>query len=85
MDGGGFGSGGAMKMPKALTCYICGRGFMKSSISIHLDKCAVKFKQESESYGIKRKLPARPEKLDEVKQNFHSLDYGDANSPLEGP
>jgi len=31
---------------------------MKSSLEIHLEKCAEKFKAESEQYGIKRKVPA---------------------------
>ncbi len=39
---------------------------MKSSIEIHLGKCADKFKAESENYGIKRKLPERPEMLDNI-------------------
>ncbi len=55
-----------MRMPKSLTCYICGRGFMKSSIEIHLGKCGEKFHAESENYGMKRKLPARPESLDNI-------------------
>lgn len=32
---------------------ISGRGFMKSSLEIHLGKCAEKFLAESEQYGIK--------------------------------
>jgi len=62
-------------MPKALTCYICGRGFMKSSIGIHLEKCGKKFKAESANYGIKRKVPERPAKLDEVSLTFHQCRF----------
>lgn len=39
---------------------------MKSSIVIHLEKCAEKFLAESEQYGIKRKVPAWPAELDDV-------------------
>jgi len=39
---------------------------MKSSIEIHLEKCAEKFLAESEQYGIKRKVPAWPAELDDV-------------------
>ena len=53
-------------MPKSLTCFICGRGFMKSSIEIHLSQCADKFKAEGKNYGLKRKVPARPESLDNI-------------------
>jgi len=39
---------------------------MKSSLEIHLGKCAEKFVAESDQYGIKRKVPKRPEELDAV-------------------
>jgi len=52
--------------PKSLTCYICGKGFMKGSISIHLTQCADKFKKESKNLGVKRKLPEEPEELEKI-------------------
>ena len=30
--------------PKAIICYICGRGYMQKSIQIHIKQCAAKFK-----------------------------------------
>lgn len=45
---------------------------MKSSIVIHLEKCAEKFLAESEQYGIKRKVPAWPAELDDVSPLFTS-------------
>lgn len=48
---------------------------MKSSLEIHLDKCAEKFKAESEQYGIKRKVPVRPEELDDVSGKSLTYSY----------
>lgn len=76
--GGGGGMGGGMggsgrkpskspsRGPKSLTCYICGKGFMKGSLPIHLSQCKEKFKKESENLGVKRKLPKAPEELDSL-------------------
>lgn len=67
--GGGMGrkpSKSPARGPKSLVCYICGKGFMKGSISIHLTQCADKFKKESNNLGIKRKLPEEPEELEQI-------------------
>jgi len=73
--GSGLGGGGGIgrkpskspsRGPKSLTCYICGKGFMKGSISIHLTQCADKFKKESKNLGIKRKVPEEPEELQKL-------------------
>lgn len=52
--------------PKSITCYVCGKGFTKASIGIHLPQCKEKFKKESENLGVKRKLPKEPEELQEL-------------------
>jgi uncharacterized OB-fold protein len=70
--GGGMGSSGRggskspARGPKSLICYICGKGFMKSSITIHLPQCKDKFKKESENLGVKRKLPKAPAELEDL-------------------
>lgn len=40
INGGGFQLG---KMPKSITCYICGRGYGTKSIKIHLKTCKKKW------------------------------------------
>lgn len=38
----GFDNG---KMPKSITCYICGMGFGTKSINIHIKSCMEKFEK----------------------------------------
>ena len=71
--GGGMGSsagrGGSKspnRGPKSLICYICGKGFMKGSIKIHIPQCKDKFKKESINLGVKRKLPKAPAELEDL-------------------
>ncbi len=45
---------------------------MKSSMGIHVKKCADKFKAESKNYGLKRKVPKAPEELEQVSFNLRS-------------
>lgn len=59
-------SGSPSRGPKSLICFICGKGFMKGSISIHIPQCKDKFKKESENLGVKRKIPPQPKLLDEL-------------------
>ena len=39
---------------------------MQKSIDIHLPQCEAKFKKENKTFGIKRKLPKRPQELDNI-------------------
>ena len=59
--------GRSMKKPCAIICYICGRGFMKDSMEIHLKTCTQKYVAEATNRGEKNpKPPARPHALDEL-------------------
>ena len=66
MKGGRKPSKSPSRGPKALICYICGKGFMKGSMAIHLSQCKEKFKKESKNLGIKRKLPEEPDELQDL-------------------
>ena len=68
MNGGGFNIG---SMPKAITCYICGRGYGTRSIKIHLKTCKKKWKIEQSRKPRKerRKLPEAPMGFDDLINN----------------
>ena len=59
--------------PKAYTCYLCGRGFGHSSLSIHLPQCLAKW---CKSEGVKapherREPPPPPPELDQPLPTDH--------------
>lgn len=54
MNGGGFN---LSKMPKSVTCYICGRGYGTKSISIHLKTCEKKWDIEQKKKPKKERRP----------------------------
>jgi hypothetical protein len=55
------GMSATFKKPKAITCFLCGRGFMKDSMEFHLKQCEKKWLEEAAANGEKKKLPERPE------------------------
>jgi hypothetical protein len=59
-SGGGFNS-----KPRALTCFICGRGYGTSSLEIHIKNCEKKFLaiEAQKPKKERRPLPTRPEAL----------------------
>lgn len=56
------------KMPKSVTCYICGRGYGTKSISIHIPNCEKKWVQEQELRPKKerRPVPKAPSNWDAI-------------------
>jgi hypothetical protein len=54
--GGGFNFG---KMPKTLTCWICGKGFGTASLKFHIKSCQQKWdiEQEKRPKKSKKTLP----------------------------
>ncbi len=65
MNGKGFEPS---KMPKAVFCYICGRGYGTSSIAIHLKTCAKKWDVDQEKLpkGQRRQVPTKPKTWDDI-------------------
>lgn len=56
------------KMPKAITCYICGRGYGTKSIKIHLKNCEKKWDidQQQKSKKDRRPCPKPPSNFLEI-------------------
>lgn len=71
MNGGGFNFA---SMPKAITCYICGRGYGTRSIKIHLKTCKKKWKieQSKKPRNERRKLPKAPIGFNNLTNNKES-------------
>ena len=54
------------KMPKSITCYICGRGYGTRSIKIHLKTCKKvwKIEQDKKPKNQRKPLPKPPKTFD---------------------
>ncbi len=65
LNGGGFRNA---KMPKSVTCYICGRGYGTKSIKIHLKTCIKKWdiEQSRKPKRERRPCPQPPRGFDEM-------------------
>lgn len=59
IGGSGFNFG---KMPKTLTCWICGRGFGTASLKFHLKSCEQKWEIEEQKKpkAARRPVPKAP-------------------------
>ena len=72
MSGGGAFNIG--RMPKTLTCWICGKGFGTASLKFHLKSCMQKWdiEQEKRPKNQRRPCPKPPAGLAAVKVNLLS-------------
>lgn len=81
LGGGGFNMGA---MPKAVTCYICGRGYGTKSIGIHLKNCEQKWniEQEQKPKKDRRPCPQPPKNFNKVlgKENINRKDLEELNN-----
>ena len=61
---------------KTVVCYICGREFGSSSITIHEPQCLKKWRQENDKLpkSQRRKTPTRPEILPSVGNGGNDLE-----------
>ncbi|GBG31818.1 Zinc finger protein 474 [Hondaea fermentalgiana] len=68
--------------PKAVTCYICGRGYGTNSIGIHIKQCQKLFlAQEAQKPKHERRpLPQPPKDADVTEEDLLNVRPGKANN-----
>jgi len=76
MNGGGFNAG---RMPKSLTCWICGKGFGTASLKFHIKSCQQKWEieQEKRPKNQRRPCPQPPRGLMDLMEKGGNVTHAD--------